>query len=140
MTGFHLLWTMEGRTPAGLTAYRALPAGIRSAFSQEFASAPFLIAAILCLAVLDPVHKASTSWFVVSARENFPLVSLDIFEEPRESPRAAKRAAGGSSPSCRMEVFRGSMHWMSHAPVLGIATPSGNDPLAVGRVLEVRRI
>jgi hypothetical protein len=162
MTGFHLLWMMGGHTPAGLTAYRALPAGIRSAFYQEFASAPFLLAvcllagfgfekliarrasaltaAVLCLAVLDPVYRASTSWFVASPPENFPLVSRDVFEESRESPLAARRAAGRSLPPGRMETYRDSMRWMSHAPVLEIATPNGNDPLALERVLEVRRI
>lgn len=162
MLAFHLLWLMGGHTPAGLALYRALPVSARSALYQEFAAPAFLLALsllagfgfaaitasrrrlapalLLAAGLLDPAARAGSSWFVASPAENFPAIARGVFEESSESPRAAQRAVAGSTPPGRMETFRDSMHWMSHAPVLGLHTPNGNDPLAPERILAVRRL
>jgi hypothetical protein len=162
MLALHLVWLMGGQTPLGLAVYRTLPVSLRSAMYQEFAAPAFLLALcllagfgfeavtarrgrlaaalLLAVAALDPAAHAWSSWFVASPAENFPAVTRDLFEESPESPKAARRAVAASTPPARLETFRGSMHWMSHAPVLGIATPNGNDPLALDRLLAVRRI
>jgi hypothetical protein len=159
---FHLIWLMGGHTPPGLWAYRALPPAVRSALYQEFAMPAFLLtlcllaglgfewtvaarsrlaaALLVCAAAADPISRAASSWFVASPAENFPAVTRDLFEESPESGKAARRILAASMPPARLEIFRDSLHWMSHAPVLGIATPNGNDPLAMERLLEVRRI
>jgi hypothetical protein len=89
---------------------------------------------------LDPAARAWGSWFIAGKAEDSPKTDSQTFEESAESPKAARRVVSGSTPPGRFETFRGSMRWMSHAPALGLATPNGNDPLALERVLEVRRL
>lgn len=158
----HAFWLLGGQTPLGRALWLALPLPVRSATYQEFAAPAFLLAvcglaalgfehwvsprgrlvAGLALAamMLDPPSQGSKAWMAAMPSDRFPVVTRDIFEESSESPKAARRAVSGTPAQGRLETFRDSLHWMSHAPVLGIPTPNGNDPLAMERALEVRRL
>lgn len=156
------LWMLGGQTAIGRALWLALPMQIRSATYQEFAAPAFLLAfcglaalgferwicargpvvtgLALAAAMLDAPSQSWKSWMVATPADRFPLVTRDTFEESKESPLAARRAVAGAVPAARLETFRDSLHWMSHAPVLGLATPNGNDPLAMERMIEVRRL
>jgi hypothetical protein len=142
--------------------WQALPQAVRSAAYQEFAAPAMMLAVCglaalgfesliaargrlgvalaLVAAAMDPVTSAWRSWMVALPAGRFPVITHEVFEESTESPKAARSAVAGAAPPGRLETYRDSLHWMSHAPVLGIATPNGNDPLAPERVLEVRRL
>lgn len=77
---------------------------------------------------------------MASTAENFPTIKWELFEDSPESGKVARRALQRFMPPVRLETFRDSLRRMSHAPVPGITTPNGNDPLAIERVLEVRRL
>ncbi len=142
----------------GRVAYRALPMQIQRALHPEFTMPAFLLSLCVLAALgLDRyVRRPRLQWVVVA------IVSLDVFfvnsdriwnaMSVQDSPGITRTSfeghpepiarmnglAGAALPMWRFDTAHGSMPWAMLAPVFGLPTANGNDPLALSRVIHAR--
>lgn len=156
------LWMLGESTPVARTIFVALPTWMKSPLYAEFAMPAFLLGAagLAALGAERLIGARSPRWGAVlvvvaaadltlaGANRNMnavrvaeePAASAEQFEGSAETVARMRELVNGSFPPARIEPYRDSMRWANSAPMTGIPTASGNDPLAPARILAVRRL
>ena len=156
-----LAWMLGENTPLGRTVFLALPVRLRSPLYAEFAMAafqmglsalaaggaqallgrrPWLVVLLAALAAADLTLAGSNRIMNTFAVADDPAVTSEQFEGSRETLEQVRALVNQTLPPARLEAYRDSMRWANSAPMTGIPTASGNDPLAPARILAVRRL
>ncbi len=65
-------------------------------------------------------------------------VSRTVFDGDRESVERLRAFSGQAFPPWRFDTVHGAMTWARYAPVVGIPTANGNDPMALARLIQAR--
>jgi len=156
------LWMLGESTPFGRWVFLSLPTAVKSPLYAEFAMAAFLLG-LAALAALgaDRLAGGRPRWLLPllvgvtaldltlagSGRilntvrvEQEPAATAEQFEGSRETLERMRRLVQQNIPPWRVEPYRDSMRWVNSAPMTGIPSASGNDPLAPARILSVRRL
>lgn len=156
------LWMLGETTPVARTIFLALPTWMKSPLYAEFAMPAFLLG-VAALAALgaERLSLARARWpaallialtvadlTLAGANRNMnavrvadePAASAEQFEGSAETVERLRELVNQSTPPVRVEPYRDSMRWANSAPMTGIPTASGNDPLAPARILAVRRL
>ncbi len=136
--------------------YPLLPGSIRSVVYLEYFSFPFLlILAILAgigaarlsrraaavsgtIAVTELMLVSSGLRFHALPKTDEPAVTIRAFEGSEETLVKLRIHTGKSLPPQRIDIQQDSMNWANSAPIMKMATPSGNDPLVLDRYQSVR--
>jgi len=156
------LWMLGEHTPFGRWVFVSLPTALKSPLYAEFAMAAFLLglAALAALGAerlaggrprwLGPLLVGVTALDLTLAGsgrvmnavrvEQEPAATAEQFEGSRETVERMRRLVHETTPPWRIEPYRDSMRWANSAPMTGIPTATGNDPLAPARILRVRRL
>jgi hypothetical protein len=159
LTLIALLWALGEHTPAGLWIFRILPYSIKAPFYAEYA----LSMLALCLAVMaglgaQRLTRSKPPWtgallvlavaadltLVASGR---PMNTSDRGDEPALGfnhidhypiPPVVRQLVEQQTPPWRIDTMNGSMNWCA-APLFHVPMAGGNDPLALERLMKVRR-
>jgi hypothetical protein len=156
------LWMLGCSTALGRWVALAMPAAIKAPTYAEFA----MVAAMLGVAVLAAFgaerwvapRGAWLSWLLVvvaavdltvagsgrfmntmSLKEE-PGVTSKQFEGSPVTLNVARLAARRTVPPGRIEAYDDSKNWTVQAPITGIPSANGDDPLVLERFLRVRRL
>ncbi len=158
LTIFCALWMLGDTTPIGRGLFPLLPAIVRGGLYSEFASAAFLLGFTILAGLgaeqfLSPPGKAVivllitfTAWDLIRTGSNTYMntspaggLSYTMIDGRRSSPDQLRSIIAGNSPPGRIDVTDASHTWAVAAPLLQIPTANGDDPLALLRILKVRR-
>lgn len=155
------LWMLGENTIVGRTAFALLPTILKSPLYAEFAMAAFqlglvtlaalgverlvgrrvwLVGLLLAIAVVDLTRAGGGRMPNTFPVSEDPAVTPEQFEGSLETLEHMRTLVNRTTPPARVESFADSMRWANSAPMTGIPTASGNDPLAPARVLAVRRL
>lgn len=155
------LGMLGSSTPVERTLFPLLPATVRAPLYPEFAMAAFVLgmavlaalgaerwfagasgalpAIVVALAAVDLIAAGSGRPMNTVAVKDDPGVSYEVFEGSRETLARVRGLVNQSLPPARIDIFDDSYNWASSAPMLEVPTAGGNDPLALTRLLAVRR-
>jgi hypothetical protein len=162
MTLLSLLWMLGDQTPVGKALFLWLPGIVRSSIYAE----PALAAFVLCVAILAGLgaHRLFSSrrtWMgaaavvIVAAEltlvgsgrpmntgslDNEPGFSEAQFDGSAELLSGIRRLTGTTNPPGRIDTVNDSMNWAVAARFIGVPDAHGNDPLALFRFMQVRRL
>ncbi|MCS7315992.1 MAG: YfhO family protein [Bryobacterales bacterium] len=162
VTGAAAIWMLGESTPVARTIFVALPTWAKSPLYAEFAMPAFLLG-LAALAALGAerltagraawlrsalVAVAAADLTLAGANRNMnavrvadePAATVAQFEGSAETLARMRELVNRSFPPARVESYRDSMRWANSAPMTGIPTASGNDPLAPARILAVRKL
>lgn len=155
------LWMLGESTPVGRTMFAVLPTTVRSPLYAEFAmpvfqlalaalaglgaervaaQCPWAAALLVALTAADLTLAGSRRLMNAFPVAQDPAVALEHFEGSAETLQRVRAWVQRTTPPARLEGYRDSMRWANSAPMIEIATASGNDPLAPERILLVRRL
>ncbi|MEK7405744.1 MAG: YfhO family protein [Acidobacteriota bacterium] len=156
------LWMLGASTPVGAALFAALPTAAKSVVYPEFAMLSFqlgvaalaalgaerllagrhavLAAALVAVAVIELILAGSGRPMNTMVVRDDPGVTLREFEGSRETLERMRSLVNQTVPPARVEGYRDSWRWANFGLMTGIPTASGNDPLALERILAVRRI
>lgn len=158
VTAFSLLGMLGTATPLGQLVYRIAPAWVMSAVYPEFAMLPFALG-MAVLAGLGAEHllrPRGRRWVAAAAAvvaieliaagsgrpmnrgPKTPPTTAEAFQGSAEALAALRKLTGESAPPWRIEVVRGEKEWITAAPITGVPTANGDEPLALERLLKVR--
>ena len=70
--------------------------------------------------------------------EPYARNSHEVFEGSRETLEGVRSMVEKSTPPDRIDILDDSWVWANGAPMLRVPTASGNDPLALARIMQVR--
>jgi len=154
------LWMLGEYTPVGKIFYVSLPLTLRSPIYAEFAMASFVLGmavlaglgaeafvtprgtvfSVLLTAVVafDLVHAGSGKVFNCSPVSSNRMVTAESFEGSRDSLIKIRSLVNQSVPPARIEPVEDSENWAVAASLTEVPTASGDDPLALVRILKVR--
>lgn len=156
------LWMLGESTPVGRTIFLHLPISFRSPLYAEFAMvafqlalavlaglgaerllagrSPLLAAILVALSAADLTAAGSGRVMNTLRIRDEPAVSRSEFEGSAETLERVRALVNQTTPPARLEAYNDSMRWANSAPMTGIPTASGNDPLAPARILHVRQL
>lgn len=156
------LWMLGENTPVARAIFLALPTWMKSPLYAEFAMAAFLLGVAGFAALgAERLRSVRARWLptllvgaaaadltLAGANRNMnvvrvadePAASAEQFEGSAETLDRMRELVNRNVPPARIESYRDSMRWANSAPMTGIPTASGNDPLAPARILAVRRL
>lgn len=162
MTVLSLLWMLGDQTPAGKALFPRLPGILRSILYAEPAMAAFLLSlAILAGLGAHRLFASRRLWMgsvavaIVAVEltlagsgrpmntgslDNEPGFSDNQFDGSTEVLDGIRRLTGVTNPPSRIDTVDDSMNWAVAARFIGVPTAGGNDPLALFRAMQVRRI
>ena len=152
------VWMLGETTPLWRAIFPALPA--RELIVPELAIMAFILAvaaaavcgvrglpdrtvwAAVAIAWADLTLAGSGNSLHTGRRADTPVVTPSSFEGSAETLRRLRELTGGGSirPPWRIDVLNDSTNWAASGPVHAIPMATGNDPLALARVKEVRRL
>lgn len=153
------VWMLGETTPVWRWVFPALPA--RELIIPELVIMAFILTvavaavcglrglpdrmawAAVAIAWADLTLAGSGTSLHAARRADTPLVTPSSFEGSAETLRKLREvtSAGGTvTPPWRIDVINDSTNWAASGPVHGIPMATGNDPLALSRIKEVRRI
>lgn len=161
LTAAGCMWMMGENTPVWRALYPHLPASFKSALYPEFAASVFLFGigwlAAITLDRFVPRRAAWAAWLLagviawdltrVGAQRHFnlssladqPGVSSSQFEGSSETLSKLRELAYQARPPWRLEIREDSRRWVNGALVTRVPNPNGSDPLALERMLRIRR-
>jgi hypothetical protein len=147
-------WTAPGRA-----ILSALPSDVRIGIHPEFWLCVFSLGiAILAgigaehfiasarmrvlvgtVAALDLLLVSSGRPFNISSLAAEPGITRNAVDGHAELVTKLRTITGGAHPPYRIDMMAGvPLNWSSSAPLLGIPTSNGCDPLALERIIQVR--
>lgn len=151
-----LIWMIGETNPAWRALFPGLPGQLRSILTPEHAIMGFVLsigtlAALgarglperwiwlaVILAWIDLTYTGSSNTLNTGLRSETPLVSSREFEGSAETLAKTRELTHRTLPPARIDIANDSMNWAAAAPVLGIPTATGNDPLCLARIKDVR--
>ena len=142
----------------GRALYALLPLSIRIGLHPEYTMPAFLLAvSVLAAFGLERLTRNPRSRWILAAAvaldvllvnsgriwnaadpKGAPVMTRDAFEGHREPVATLRRLAETATPPWRFDTLHGAMPWAMYAPVFAIPTATGNDPLALSRVIHAR--
>ncbi len=162
VTALSAVWMMGDHTPVLRLLYPRLPAFVRSPLYVDFAMLSFQLgmaclaalgaerflarrgrwvtAAVALLAAADLIAVGSRRPMNCSSLAENPIVTARAFEGSERVLSRLRELVNQTVPPARMEVYRDSVRWAHHSSALEIPTANGNEPLALERLLDLRRI
>ncbi len=151
------LWMLGNSTPVGRAMFPLVPQFIRGGLYLEFAMAAFVLGiSVLAAFGAEQVVAPRNRWFSVAlvvlavvdltvAGSNrymntgdSPGITYEHFEGSRLAMSEMRRLVNETKVPSRIDVFDGSQAWAGRAPNLEVPTATGDDPLALLRVLKLR--
>jgi len=155
------LFMLGTQTPIGAALYKVIPEVVKSPFYAEFGMAPFVLGVAVLAGLgaetlvgnrpgwgwgLAAVVFAELTWAGSGSMINTMRAEQAIprrsghFEGSEETLRRMQQLTRTARPAWRVEAVDDSAYWASAAAMFRVPTANGNDPLALRRYLEVRRI
>ena len=138
------IWMLGDSTPIGHTIFMALPVSIRIGIHPEFTMCVFSAGlAVMAGLGAERVPWRSAAGVVVAAELIFvsssrPMNAAPPTPQPPELV-AKLRTLTANNPPWRFDMTPAtSLEWSSTAPVTGVPTANGCDPMALERVIQVR--
>ena len=162
MTLLSLPWMLGDQTPVGKALFLSLPGIVRSSIYAEPAMAVFILGVALLAGLgAHRLFSSRRAWMgaaavvVVAAEltlvgsglpmnagslDNEPGFGDNQFEGNAELLQGIRKLTGTTNPPGRIDTVDDSMNWAVAARFIGVPDANGNDPLALFRTVQVRRI
>lgn len=153
---------MGGTTPAGKAVLQWLPPAAKGPLYPESFSAAFVLglaclaahgaarwisprgepwsAALVLFTVADLYWFGANRYWNTQPAAEAALVREDSFEGSAQTVAGLRSLLHQTDPPGRIDVMGDSVNWIPAAPILGIPTAAGNDPLTISRYIHVRRL
>ncbi len=158
MTVVSLFAMLGDSTPIGRGVYQILPQFIRNGLHPEFTMPCFILGmsvlaamgadlffrmralawGAVALAAFDLILVGSGRPFNTTTEKHEPGVYHNSFRGNSLDPQRMRMLADRTIPPSRIDTANSSQDWAMSAPVLGIPSANGNDPLALARIIQVR--
>src|SRR4051812_12013047 len=106
--------------------------------ADQLSSHRVLLAVCALVTFLDLLFVGSARPMNISAVAVEPGVTRDSFDGSRELLGRVREAVSRSNPPFRVDTVNDSINWAETAPLIEIPSPSGVDPLAMVRLMQVR--
>jgi hypothetical protein len=157
LTGTSALWMLCDYTLVGRTLFPLLPRFVKGGLYPEFAMAAFILgftilAALgaeqflaprgvavmtfaIALTAADLIHVGANSYMNTGKG---PLASYSKIEGSRSTLERIRSMTSETLPPGRVDISDATHDWAGMAPLLGVPTANGDDPLAMLRMLSVR--
>ena len=151
------IWMLGDSTPIGRAIFLALPVNIRIGIHPEFTIAVFALGiAVLAglgadrflpprlqlaaglIIALDLLVVGSGRPFDVSSLTAEPGIAYDSIDGSRDLSARLHTLSGAADPPYRVDMADAPFTWSSSAPLMGIPTANGCDPLAPERTIQLR--
>jgi hypothetical protein len=152
-------WMLGTLTPFGKAAFQLMPKLVRGSLYPQYAMVTFCLG-MACLAAvgldsvgrLGPMAKygialAAAADLIVTGGGR-PMNTADVRQEPGFTHKQINGSAGLASelrrltrrtdPPERLDTFQDAVTWATTAPLTGIATANGYNPMALERLMQVR--
>lgn len=151
-----LVWMIGETNPVWRALFPMLPGQVRSLLTPELAVMGFVLAIgtlaafgarglpdgwtwlAVALAWTDMTLAGSSTSLNTMPRADAPLVSSTQFEGSEETLRKTRDLTRQTVPPARIDIANDSMAWAAAAHLLGVPTATGNDPLCLARIKDVR--
>ena len=162
MTLLSLLWMLGDQTPIGKAVFLWLPGILRASLYAEPAMAAFLLgmailaglgahqslasrrtwmgAAAVAIVAAELTLAGSGRPMNTGSLDKEPGFSENQFDGSTEVLDGIRRLTGATDPPSRIDTVDDSMNWAVAARFIGVPSANGNDPLALFRPMQVRRI
>jgi hypothetical protein len=156
------LWMLGESTPVGQALFSRIPEAARAPLYYEFAMVSFVLgvavlaalgaerlferaaaalwAVLVLVAALDLIAAGSGRPMNTAALNAEPSVSSEQFEGSEATLQRVRDLVNQTVPPARIDVFQDSANWSRSAAMLEVPTANGDDPLALKRLLQVRRL
>ena len=152
------LFMCGDHTPLGAGLYRVLPRVLRGAYYPHHWMAPFSlciglvagiglhhftkrraigVAALLCVTA-DLLYVSAGRPLNTADLHTDPLVDERSFEGDTSILSALRELSYQDYPSSRIDTIDDSLLWSQAAPITGVPSASGYDPMALSRLIQVR--
>ena len=122
---------------AGFSLGMAVLAGFGA---QRLAGKPMLLTALLCVTVLELSCAGSGRPMNTRALKDEPGITSRQFDGSVELLETVRKFVNQTNPPARLETYGDAMGWTSMAPTIELPTGNGNDPFALVRYMNLRRI
>ncbi|MGH9662296.1 MAG: YfhO family protein, partial [Bryobacteraceae bacterium] len=154
------LWMLGDNTPVGRGVFAVLPEIVKAPLYAEYAlpiySAGMAVLAGLGAQRLMGARRAALQAAAVavvageliavgSGRpmnttrfEDEPGVTREHFDGVREIPERMRELTSRATPPWRVDTRQGSINWSLLASLMEVPTATGNEPLALERLMRVR--
>ncbi len=128
---------------------RLLPEMISRSYYPEYAAAVFTL--MLALLAGFGVQRLGSPWqWMIAAATAIDLLlvssglPMHAMPGPRDQPDPAivarlRELTGAATPPSRIDTRQDGLRWVQSAPVTGIPTAGGYDPMALDSMMTVRR-
>jgi hypothetical protein len=162
MTLLSLLWMLGDQTPIGKALFPRLPGIVRASIYAEPAMAAFILGvAILAGLGAHRLFSSRRMWMggaavvlvaaeLTLAGSGRPMNAGSLDKEPgfgdtqfdgsAEVLNGIHRLTGTTDPPSRIDTVNDAMNWAVAARFIRVPSANGNDPLALFRYIQVRRI
>lgn len=108
--------------------------------ANRFSAKPVILTAALGLMILDLTYMGSGRPMNTISTRKEPGVTPKHFDGSVELLATVRRFVNASRPPARLETYADAMSWTSMAPTVQLPTPNGNNPFALIRFMNVRRL
>jgi hypothetical protein len=162
MVVISVAWMLGDSTPVYTVLVRWLPGTIRGALYSEFALCAFTLSLavlagigahewlkyksrktqILMLMIIaaDLIYFSSARPFNTANSDRDPVIGYDNFDGYPEVAHRVRALVNADTPPWRIDTMNASPNWASNPSLLEVPTANGNEPFALRRFMEVRRI
>lgn len=113
---------------SSLAAFGLRTAGLRTRW--QWIAVTFIAAELLLVSSHRPMNLASV--------KTEPGVTAEAFQGSRETLDVLRRLAYSTKPAWRLDTIDDTTHWAMTAPLTGLPSANGNDPMALERLIQVR--
>ncbi len=105
---------------------------------QRFRLRPTLAMGVVIAAAIELIAVSSGRPFNAQSIAAEPGVTAGAFDGNAELLQEVRRASLAAYPPYRIDTYRDSLDWVESAPVTGIPTSGGYDPLALTYYMQTR--
>ena len=145
-------------TPLGIWLYRMLPRILREAYYPQHWMAPFSLClglaaglglnyvtkrpaigvAVLLFVTVDLLYVSAGRPLNTANLRTDPSTDERSFEGDASILSKARELSYESSPPSRLDTINDSLLWSQAAPITGVPSANGYDPMALSRLIQVR--
>jgi hypothetical protein len=108
--------------------------------ANRLSAKPLVLTALLLFMIFDLTYFGSGRPMNTISTKQEPGVTPQHFDGSVELLATVRRFVNASQPPARLETYADAMSWTSMAPTIQIPTGNGNDPSALTRFMNVRRL
>ncbi|MCL5744258.1 MAG: YfhO family protein [Acidobacteria bacterium] len=155
-------WMLGTSTPLGKLVAAITPPALIAPTYAEFALAGFVlgvavlaglgveqfvarrgryaVAALVAVAFLELYWAGEGRFMNTMSLQEEPGVNVAQFEGTPVTLDRTRRLVYQTKPPARVDVFQDSKNWAVQGPVTEVPTANGDEPLAIERILRLRRL